>query len=232
VRYAAFVASPIRRPGGRSARVRSDVVAATTDLLLEGGLEATTIVAIAERSGVHHTSIYRRWGDRSTLIREALLGAMDTAVPVRNTGDLHDELTHMLEDVVSLYQSPLGAVVLDLVRSQDPSLLDLQRSYLGVRLAHCAEVIDRAKRRKEVPEATDYRLVFELLMGPILSRALLSAEGVGALDASEIVRLVLDGVIDGRASRSQRRDSSDGPRHTGGRRTTHRQPGEVTAKPR
>src|SRR6267154_2033770 len=50
-----------QRPGGRSARVRREVLAATLHVLLEEGLDATTIPAIADRAGVHHTSIYRRW---------------------------------------------------------------------------------------------------------------------------------------------------------------------------
>lgn len=198
------MASPIRRPGGRSARIRNEVLAATTTLLLEDGLEAATITAIAERAGVHHTSIYRRWGDRAALIREALLSATDTAVPLRNTGDLHDELTLMLEDVLSLYQAPLGAVLLDLIRSRDPSLVDLQQSYFMKRLAHCADVVERAKGRGELPSSIDYRLVFELLIGPILSRALLSGEEVGALDAAQIVRSVLDGVCDAQGPPARR----------------------------
>jgi AcrR family transcriptional regulator len=185
------------RPGGRSARVRHEVLAATTAILLEEGLEAATITAIAERAGVHHTSIYRRWGDRAALVREALLGAVDTAVPVRDTGNLHVELTHMLDDVVELYRSPLGPVLLDVIRSRDPSLAELQRTYFGERLAHCAKVIERAKARGELPQAVDYRLVFELLLGPLLGHALLSGDSIQSLDPNIIVRAVLNGVRNG-----------------------------------
>jgi AcrR family transcriptional regulator len=185
---------PVRRTGGRSARVRGDVLAAATAILLEEGLEATTITAVAERSGVHHTSIYRRWGDRAALIRDALLDAVDAAVPVPDTGDLHDELTHMLDDVRALYQSPLGPVLLDAMRSSDPALADLRNTYFGTRLEHCASVFERAKSRGEIPATTDYRLMFELLMGPFLARALLGTGDLRSLDSDAIVRAVLDGV--------------------------------------
>ena len=160
-------------------------------------MEAATITAIAERAGGHHTSIYRRWGDRAALVREALLGAVDTAVPVRDTGNLHVELTHMLDDVVELYRSPLGPVLLDVIRSRDPSLAELQRTYFGERLAHCAKVIERAKARGELPQAVDYRLVFELLLGPLLGHALLSGDSIQSLDPNIIVRAVLNGVRNG-----------------------------------
>jgi AcrR family transcriptional regulator len=187
------MADPARRTGGRSARVRRDVLKAATEILLEEGLDATTVTAVAERSGVHHTSIYRRWGDRAALIRDALLDAVDTAVPIRDTGNLHDELTHMLEDVLALYQSPLGPVLVDAMRSNDPALEELRRNYFGARLEHCAALAERAKKRGEVPDSMDYRLVFELLMGPILARALFSSEGVKTLDPGTIVRTVLNG---------------------------------------
>lgn len=184
---------PARRPGGRSARVRRDVLAAATAILLEEGLDATTITAVADRSGVHHTSIYRRWGDRAALIRDALLDAVDTAVPVRDTGHLHDELTHMLDDVLALYQSPLGQVLMDAIRSSDPALAELGSTYLGARVQHCAAIAERAKARGELPRTADHRLVFELLMGPFLARALLS-DDIKSLNSRTVVRAVLNGV--------------------------------------
>jgi AcrR family transcriptional regulator len=198
------VGEPVRRTGGRSARVRGDVLAAATAILLEEGLDATTVTAVAERSGVHHTSIYRRWGDRAALIRDALLDAVDTAVPVPDAGNLHDELTHMLDDVRAMYQSPLGPVLIDAMRSSDPALAELRNMYFGARLRHCASVFERAKARGEIPETADYRLVFEMLMGPFLARALLGAGDLRSLDSDAIVRAVLDGVTSPPAPRRSR----------------------------
>jgi AcrR family transcriptional regulator len=191
---------PARRTGGRSARVRRDVLDAATAILLEEGLDATTVTAVAERSGVHHTSIYRRWGDRAALVRDALLDAVDTAVPIRDAGNLYDELTGMLDDVLALYQSPLGPVLLDAMRSSDPALEELRRTYFGARLEQCASIAERARRRREVSEDVDFRLVFELLMGPILARALFSGDGVKTLNSGTIVRAVLDGVAQNAAA--------------------------------
>ncbi|MEZ0050243.1 AcrR family transcriptional regulator [Mycobacterium sp. MAA66] len=196
------MAQPVRRAGGRSARVRSDVLAATTAILLEEGIDSATITAIAERSGVHHTSIYRRWGDRGTLICEALLDAVDTAVPVPHTGDLHDELTQMLDDVLALYQSPLGTALMGAIRSSDPALAQLGGVYFSARLEHCASIAERAKDRGELPATADYRLIFELLMGPFLARALLSSKDIKTLDSAAIVHAVLQGVTTATAPKS------------------------------
>jgi AcrR family transcriptional regulator len=195
------MAEPPRRTGGRSARVRRDVLEAATAILLEEGLDAATIIAVAERSGVHHTSIYRRWGDRAALICDALLDAVDTAVPVRDTGDLRDELTHMLDDVLELYESPLGSVLLDAIRSSDPSLSQMGATYFGARLEHCASIAERAKARGELSNTADYRLIFELLMGPFLARALLRSGDIKALDSTAVVEAVLNGVTSATTSR-------------------------------
>src|ERR1700738_2851952 len=111
-----------QRPGGRSARVRREVLAATLDLLLEEGLDATTIPAIAQRSGVHHTSIYRRWKDRTALIREAALSAVDAAAPVPDTGNLRSDLIAGLDEVRNLLNSQLGTVLLDVAPARRAGL--------------------------------------------------------------------------------------------------------------
>ena len=57
-----------RRPGGRSARVRSAVLMAALDALADGGYGSFTCEAVAERAGVHKTTVYRRWGKRWRII--------------------------------------------------------------------------------------------------------------------------------------------------------------------
>jgi AcrR family transcriptional regulator len=183
-----------QRPGGRSARVRREVLAATLRMLLEEGLNATTIPAIAERSGVHHTSIYRRWKDRGALIREAALSAVDAAAPVPDTGNLRSDLIAILNDVRNLLSSPLGTVLLDVARSRDDDLNELRRTYWDARLDHCSAIVDRAVARGELPAGTDHRLVFELLIGPLHARILLSPDSLNDVKTTTIVDAVLNGV--------------------------------------
>src|ERR1700720_4016640 len=183
-----------QRPGGRSARVRREVLATTLDLLLEEGLDATTIPAIAERSGVHHTSIYRRWKDRAALIREAALSAVDAAAPVPDTGNLRSDLIAGLDDVRQLLRSPLGTVLLDVARSRDDDLDELRQTYWRARLDQCSAIVERAIARGELPAGPDPRLVFELLIGPIHARTLLSPDTLEDVETTTIVDAVLNGV--------------------------------------
>ena len=63
------------RPGGRTARTRAAVFAATLNELVASGYTQASIEAIAERAGVHKTTIYRRWRTKDRLIAEALADA-------------------------------------------------------------------------------------------------------------------------------------------------------------
>jgi AcrR family transcriptional regulator len=69
-----------------------DVLAATRELLVEEGYQATTIVAIARRAGVGAPTIYRRWPRREAIIEDAVFGEIGpTAIPT-STGELRKDL--------------------------------------------------------------------------------------------------------------------------------------------
>ncbi|MPY55686.1 TetR/AcrR family transcriptional regulator [Streptomyces spongiae] len=60
-----------RRPAAhqeRSRRSRQDILQAGYALLEEGGVDALTVAAVAERAGVAVGSIYRRFGDKEGLL--------------------------------------------------------------------------------------------------------------------------------------------------------------------
>src|SRR5437870_13005488 len=83
-----------RRPGGRSARVRQAVLDAAFAELGEKGYGGLSIDAVAERSGVANTAVYRRWPTRDVLVAEALDSRSDRHEPVPDpstpVGDLDD----------------------------------------------------------------------------------------------------------------------------------------------
>ena len=56
------------------------MLAATRELLVEEGYQATTIVAIARRAGVGTPAIYRRWPRREAIIEDAVFGVKETLI--------------------------------------------------------------------------------------------------------------------------------------------------------
>jgi len=67
----ATAGSKQKRPGGRTERNRQRVAAAVLQLIGEGRLDFG-LQEVAVLAGVHRTTLFRRWPDRSALIAEAL----------------------------------------------------------------------------------------------------------------------------------------------------------------
>src|SRR5688500_1545527 len=83
------------RPGGRSARIRDQVVVAVGELLVEGGFDAVTIESVVERSGVHRSTVYRRWGSPAMLVAELLAQGTDIEWTPPDTGSLRGDLVEL-----------------------------------------------------------------------------------------------------------------------------------------
>ncbi|MEX1280276.1 MAG: helix-turn-helix domain-containing protein, partial [Acidimicrobiia bacterium] len=75
----------------RIERTRRVVLGAAVEVVAERGFSGATIDAIAQRSGVARSTIYRHWPDRGDLLLEAVsdrVGPVEASV----TGDLREDL--------------------------------------------------------------------------------------------------------------------------------------------
>src|SRR5688500_8391221 len=82
----------MRRPGGRTARVRRDVLRAAGDVLAERGLAGLDLSDVAERAGVGKTTVYRRWGTTTALVADLLADMAETSSPRSRKGSLLEDL--------------------------------------------------------------------------------------------------------------------------------------------
>src|SRR2546422_1958694 len=111
-----------RRPGGRSARVRQAVLDAAFAELGEKGYGGLNIEAVAQRSGVAKTTVYRRWPTRDELVADALDSRSDRNEPVPDTGTLRGDLKEFCEGVRAKLTSNHGKAMLkSLVAAVDQS---------------------------------------------------------------------------------------------------------------
>jgi AcrR family transcriptional regulator len=200
VRRPALPSGSSSRPGGRSARVRAAVITATLDLLLERGGDAASVAEIAQRAGVHETSIYRRWGTREALLLDAMLSRAEELLPVPDTGSLRADLVDFLRDVVTLLQSSLGASLARMSPQMTDSdaVLRTRRAYWSRRFNLARTMFQRAVQRGELPAGVDLDLALDLLIGPLYLRLLVTGEPLDLDLAERIVGLVLDGLTGSR----------------------------------
>ncbi|MFD6351088.1 TetR/AcrR family transcriptional regulator [Nocardia tengchongensis] len=185
-----------RRTGGRSARVRQAVLAATLEALADNGFDELSIGAVAARAGVHETSIYRRWKTRDRLILDALLEHSAENLPVPDTGSLRGDLVEFNRSLMAIVESPLGTALGRVMAGGDdgPEFAEARAEFWRTRLAAGCVMLDRAVARGELAAAPDTWLVLETLTAPVHFRKLLTREPFDDGFAERIVDLVLNGL--------------------------------------
>ncbi|BDQ23212.1 TetR/AcrR family transcriptional regulator [Rhodococcus qingshengii] len=166
-----------QRPGGRSARVREAVLAATAAELSERGFAAMTIEDIAARSGVHKTTIYRRWSTLSQLVADAAIEVSATTVPIPDTGSIESDLREMARSIVALVTSESGGALVaalfsDAVRT--PEVARLKREFYSARYELADIVVSRAVERGEISEKVSAADLLAAVAAPIYYRLLVA----------------------------------------------------------
>jgi AcrR family transcriptional regulator len=170
-----------RRPGGRSAQVRSAVLAATLAELAAVGYAAFTVEGVARRSGVHKTTIYRRWDGPNRLVAEAITNFADTAAPVPNTGTIEGDLHQLVRSVAAQITAEPGKALLATIFSDAiriPEVNEIKKSFFANRIRQAEDMVNRAVTRGELPERTRARAMIESLIAPLYYRLLVTSQPI------------------------------------------------------
>ncbi|MFC3986528.1 TetR/AcrR family transcriptional regulator [Streptosporangium jomthongense] len=188
---------PPARPVGRGAKVRVAVHAATLAELVDKGYAALTVENVAQRAGVHKTTVYRRWKDRESLLIDALAEHMATDIPVPDTGAIETDLRALARSIVQAFTSPAGQAILAAMftgAAHLPEIAAARRQVFDDRLARAEPVLRRAIERGQLPGDTDPAEVLKTLAAPIYLRLLITAEPVDETIADQAVRVTLAAV--------------------------------------
>ncbi|GHG02024.1 TetR/AcrR family transcriptional regulator [Streptomyces hydrogenans] len=170
-----------RRPGGRTARTRTAVRDAVLTGLTEHGYPALTVEYVAEHSGVHKTTLYRRWGGVEGMVADALDLAGEDAWTPPDTGSLAGDLRALAREVVEGFSDPAHAAAPTAfvgAAFQSPRAADALRSFYAERFRRCEEVVTRAMDRGEAPAATDAGAVVRAVSAPLFLRLFVTREPV------------------------------------------------------
>ncbi|GAA0476415.1 TetR/AcrR family transcriptional regulator [Streptomyces olivaceiscleroticus] len=186
-----------RRPGGRTARTRAAVRDAVLTGLAEHGYSGLTVEYVAEHSGVHKTTLYRRWGGVEELIADTLdLAGEDRWTPP-DTGSLEGDLRALATEVLRSFTdpataSPSSAVIAAAFPSERAA--EALRAYYAERFARCEAIIDRAVDRGDLPgprTALDAGALVRALAAPLFFRLFITREGLTEHDTEQAVTVTL-----------------------------------------
>ncbi|MFF8830017.1 TetR/AcrR family transcriptional regulator [Streptomyces sp. NPDC015131] len=196
--------SPRGRTGGRprSAEADAAILEATREALVELGWSKLTMGDVAGRAGVAKTTLYRRWASKNELVVDAVAVLFDE-LELPDLGSLAADIAGVVVQFAALLERPetktaLMAVVAESTRDEPlrerirASIVDRQK-----RLVVAGR--QRAQERGELPGSpaspggTD-DLIFDVVAGAVVHRALVSAEPVDPEWVRRFTALLLGGL--------------------------------------
>ena len=204
----ALSAIPPRAGRPRSQQARRAVLAAARALVEKSGYPAATIEAIAARSGVAKTTIYRWWPDRPALIVDLLAEISADMVPLAVGGDPIEALRTELRLIADAGDTLLGRLFSALLAEAQHDLVvraALIDRLFDPRRKAMARVVREAQEigviRRDVPAP----VVVELLVGPLFVRMFVRHEPLTARFARQVFDQVFEGLAPPSRARGARR---------------------------
>ncbi|MFE6839895.1 TetR/AcrR family transcriptional regulator C-terminal ligand-binding domain-containing protein [Streptomyces sp. NPDC057705] len=154
-------------------QVRSAVHQAVIDLLSDPEGADLAIPAVAQRAGVNHTSVYRRWGSREALLADVVVTRLERDWPLADTGTLRGDLTAWAEAGVASIRTPEGRLLIRAVALSMPGSATAQgerAQQFERRIGAIERIRDRAAARGEVAPPLDQ--ILDQLVAPLYLRAI------------------------------------------------------------
>ncbi len=192
----------------RVVRSRASVLAAALELMSTRGIAGTTIEAVAARSGVAKTTIYRQWDNHQALALDAFASLLD-APTTPDTGTLRDDLLELVRGLArALTDSPAAALMPVLIDAaeRNATFAAVHHQEAARRHQAASTAVTRAVHRGELSPDVDPADVIDLLAGPIFYRRYVSR---GTVDEA-FADLVVDRVLTGLRARARHRHSPPG----------------------
>ena len=186
--------TPIGRP--RSEEASRAILEATLVLLGRDGFAGLRVDEIAELAGVSKATIYRRWPSKVELAADAFSQLPDLPEPTH--GDLVEDLTELVMNLLELFEkAPLAAVLpaFAAARAKHPELSAKLAPAIRDKRRAFFTVLRRGMEARELPSTLNLDITVDLLLGPSLTRVLVSGDVVDERYVRETIRTVLAGVV-------------------------------------
>ena len=159
----------------RVARSRAKLLAAATEILVESGPRALTVDAVAERSGVAKSTLYRHWPSRAALMVDVLRSNMPCTPEVDPSDGFEPCLRSYLHAIADTFADPEWARILPALfalKQQLPEIDDLTEEDRDAKVAALLAVLDAGVREGLIPAGLDPHAVATALVGPMMMCAI------------------------------------------------------------
>jgi AcrR family transcriptional regulator len=171
----------LRRGRPRSAAAQEKILAATAELLSEGGFQAVTMEAVAARAGVAKTTLYRWWPNRAAVALDCVSARMTPIADGAHAGSYRERFQRQLKATIRLLNGRQGQSILALIgaKQTDPPLGRAYSEQIArPRRAQTRRMAHQAIEAGELAPGTDADLFLDAIYGPLYYRKVVSGEPV------------------------------------------------------
>jgi len=181
-------------------RPRSDashraILEAAHAILVETGLKSFSIEAVASRAGVARTTIYRWWPDKSMLVNESFLNAVQPQINFARTDSPSDDFRSFLASLAKALSGPDGRIAASVV-AQAQSDSETQRMFLEEFSTplrrHSAALLQAGINRGQFRPDLNVSRVLDAAIGAVYLRLLLG-QTLGRSWVREMADTILHG---------------------------------------
>jgi AcrR family transcriptional regulator len=175
----------------RSQEADAAILSAALDLLLERGVEATSIEQVARRAGVTRATVYRRYPDKTRLLiatMEAAYGDPPPSPEIRDVEHLLAGWAHVLAEPRQrrLLRRLYGAI------DDFPELVRAYETRFGTHRDQARkQVLEQARDRGQLPPDTDPGVLLDVLTGAVWQHLVSRPDTGTAAEVERFLRAVL-----------------------------------------
>jgi AcrR family transcriptional regulator len=176
-------------------------LSAALDRFIEDGYQGMSIEHVAAQAGVGKATIYRRWPSKEALITDAVTSYSEE-LTAPDTGNVRDDMLGLVRQIVSMASSSPSGRCFARMAGEMVSNPELAKVYKDKVIAHrraiVRQIIARGMDRGELRRNLDVDLVIDMLVGPLLYRALIRKAAAG--ETSKVASALIDTLLVGIAA--------------------------------
>jgi AcrR family transcriptional regulator len=182
---------PAEHDDPRVARSRTRMLAAATELLVEAGVRGVTVDAVAERSGVAKSTLYRHWSSVNELLIDVMRANVPPPAPVDLTAGFEAALQSWIDGALAALSAPDWARTLPALlelRTHSEEMAVLLADDFDNKLVTVVAILQLGAAEGRLPADLDPRQVMHTLVGPLVLATLVGDED----RAAELADYVLE----------------------------------------
>jgi len=181
----------------RRAAIDAAIIRAAVELMTEGGVDATTLTAVATRAGVARATVYLRWPTRSALVGAAARAAVGGQVfPL--TGNVEVDVrvaAGWLQRVFELPSTP--AMLPEIIRGVLADPPELSFDAVAPRRSEFARLYAQGAEAAGFDTAIDPHLAFDILLGTAMVHLFATRRAMTSAEAERLGEVVIRGLRTG-----------------------------------